>query len=207
MAFVSFTKDKCDLDHAAPSHDEQWPFMIGASVLPVDGSLLVFGGGATCFSMGTFWETGIYSAKIPSHLLNASSQNPPLPQRPLCMDYLESPQLTPPGKNVHQPDQSASKATLITIPRVALNGECDFQEILRNRRPVVIEGLNMGACSEKWTPEYMAERLGATKEVSDMNHSATLTSSDRTGDCARMSNGHGQDGFQFEELSVHHRYF
>lgn len=172
MTFASLSHDKAIVVHATASNVEQWPFMIGSSVLSVNGSLVVFGGGATCFSMGTFWETGIYSAEIPHRFLRASAQAPSS-STPISLKYLESPQLINSGEGIHQPDHRAAKATLTTIPRVTLKTERDFQEVLRDRKPVIIEGLSFGACLEKWTPDYMAERLGPTKEVSSMNYPAT----------------------------------
>lgn len=172
MTFASFSNDNAIVVHATANNVEQWPFMIGSSVLAVDGSLVVFGGGATCFSMGTFWEAGIYSAEIPHQFLRASAQAPST-SKLISLNYLESPQLINSGKGIHRPDHPAAKATLTTIPRVTLKTERDFQEVLRDRKPVIIEGLSLGACLERWTPDYMAERLGSTKEVSWTTYPAT----------------------------------
>lgn len=143
---------------------QHWPFMIGASVLSLDRRLFVFGGGATCFSMGTFWESGIYSAKIPDNLFEIAY--PTSSGLPINLKYLESPRIASSSNEIAETTGLGDKATLISIPRVSLESHGDFQEILRNRNPVVIEGLKLGGCVENWTPDYLAERLGRTKQVS-----------------------------------------
>src|SRR5690606_17748076 len=41
-----------------PTGSTEWPFMIGSSVLAGGRhQLTVFGGGAVCFSMGSYWES------------------------------------------------------------------------------------------------------------------------------------------------------
>ncbi|KAK2612857.1 tRNA methyltransferase ppm2 [Conoideocrella luteorostrata] len=52
------------------------PFMIGSSILRANNSLVILGGGATCFSMGTFWETGasvVTFSNTPSHWKKSES--------------------------------------------------------------------------------------------------------------------------------------
>ncbi|KAL4217029.1 tRNA wybutosine-synthesizing protein 5 [Mactra antiquata] len=39
-----------------------------------------------------------------------------------------------------------------------------FEDISSNRKPVVLRGLDIGECKEKWTPEYLSEE-GGSKEV------------------------------------------
>ncbi|XP_045178484.2 tRNA wybutosine-synthesizing protein 5-like [Mercenaria mercenaria] len=39
-----------------------------------------------------------------------------------------------------------------------------FDQLYSKREPVVLRGLDIGSCREKWTPEYLAEK-GGTREV------------------------------------------
>ncbi|CAM1509229.1 Fc.00g029680.m01.CDS01 [Cosmosporella sp. VM-42] len=168
ITFVTLTDDEYVTTHTSPftNNIDKWPFMIGSSVLSSGMKLFVFGGGATCFSMGTFWETGIYVAEIPSIVNNFLPSKPRTSPESVTIDFLESPQITHPGSDAVEPtSRAATKATMTTIPRVGLKSEGDFQEILRNRKPVILEGLGLGDCLEKWTPDYMAKRLGKTKQV------------------------------------------
>ncbi|KAF7546729.1 hypothetical protein G7Z17_g8218 [Cylindrodendrum hubeiense] len=79
--------------------------------------------------------------------------------------YVDSPKVTHSSAGLVERTHTAAKATTTTIPRVRLNSDSDFQEVLRNRKPVIIEGLNLGQCMENWTPEYMVQCLGEKKEV------------------------------------------
>lgn len=140
------------------------PFMIGASVVPRHKDLLILGGGATCFSMGTFWETGLYSIKLPEHL-TASKDSANLDK---AVTFLESHRVVgAPGDakpyDSAQPQQD--DVSITTIPRVKADSSADFENHLKNGKPVIVEGLNLGGCVEKWTPEYMVEAVGADKEV------------------------------------------
>ncbi|PHH83163.1 hypothetical protein CDD82_3328 [Ophiocordyceps australis] len=47
-----------------PNDVSSMPFMIGSSIITSGTGLLIIGGGATCFSMGTFWESGVYHIEL-----------------------------------------------------------------------------------------------------------------------------------------------
>ena len=175
ITFVSLSDDACECTHTSPSIDtnEKWPLMIGSSVLSLGRKIVILGGGATCFSMGTFWETGIYIAEIPSIVTDSLPRKSFTPTKPVSIGFLESPQITNSGSDAVTAINRVTKATLTTLPRVRLKSEGDFQEIVRNRKPVILEGLRLGDCLEKWTPEYMTERMGKTKEVPCIDQPAT----------------------------------
>ncbi|KAF7547296.1 hypothetical protein G7046_g9050 [Stylonectria norvegica] len=165
ISLVAFSDQLFKVVGSAPSKEssEQRPLMIGSSVVSLDTSLLIVGGGATCFSMGTFWETGVYTAEIP-HNFSETSALKSVP-RPLKIDYVESPQIIHSSSDELDLSRLASKAAVTTIDRIKLSSEIGFQELLRNRKPVVIEGLTLGECVDKWTTSYMVDRVGEEKEV------------------------------------------
>ncbi|RAL67187.1 hypothetical protein DID88_007964 [Monilinia fructigena] len=41
----------------------------------------------------------------------------------------------------------------------------NFDRILDAGKPVILEGLDVGLCIEKWTPEYLKDKIGAEREV------------------------------------------
>lgn len=164
VAFVSLSEG-LQIHLSAPSGNttDKWPLMVGSSVISLNNHLIILGGGGTCFSMGTFWETGIYSIDtsgvFPSHL-NESTCGA------INISYVDSPKVTHSSADLAGRTRTAEKVTMTTIPRVRLNSDSDFKEVLRNRKPVIIEGLDLGQCVENWTPKYMVQRLGEKKEVS-----------------------------------------
>lgn len=62
------------------------------------------------------------------------------------------------------PTNSASPK-LTTIRRVKITSTDDFNQILQAAVPVVLEGLDIGSCLEKWTDDYLKEAVGAEREV------------------------------------------
>ncbi|KAF4952832.1 hypothetical protein FGADI_6421 [Fusarium gaditjirri] len=141
----------------------QLPFMVGSVTVSSGPELLVLGGGATCFSMGTFWDTGVYKID----LTNAVSEMPyiqPANCRPVSIYYQDSPKLTHQTTTIerHQP---TLKPSIKSIERIKLRSKLDFEQLVENRKPVIIESLDLGGCVEKWSPEYMVQRVGQTKEI------------------------------------------
>ncbi|RSL61585.1 tRNA wybutosine-synthesizing protein 4 [Fusarium duplospermum] len=143
---------------------KELPFMVGSSVISLNSSLVIVGGGATCFSMGTFWDTGVYTADFTNAVSDAPSTMSTI-CKPLSIGYADSPKLTHPSTDGAGRLMLQGKATITTIPRVQLKSGTSMEKLIQGRKPVIIEGLDLGGCVEKWTPEYMVQRLGETKEV------------------------------------------
>ncbi|KAK2927506.1 JmjC domain [Fusarium oxysporum f. sp. vasinfectum] len=141
----------------------QLPFMVGSATVSSGSELVVLGGGATCFSMGTFWDTGVYKVD----LTNAISEMPyiqPANCNPVSINYQDSPKLTHQTTTIerHQP---TLKPSIKSIARIKLQSKLDFEQLVENRKPVIIESLDLGSCVDKWSPEYMVQRVGQTKEI------------------------------------------
>ncbi|KAI5457239.1 hypothetical protein BGZ63DRAFT_427960 [Mariannaea sp. PMI_226] len=165
VAFVTVSGD-LDVALSSPSKTatSKWPLMIGCSAMFLGGTLCLVGGGATCFSMGTFWETGIYTIDT-SSIFPELLQRRKTHERNIIIQYQDSPRLSHYPVAVSEVRKGTTKLQMNTIPRVSLNKESSFQDILRKRKPVIIEGLDLGGCVENWTPENMVQRLGYTKEI------------------------------------------
>ncbi|KAH7146584.1 S-adenosyl-L-methionine-dependent methyltransferase [Dactylonectria macrodidyma] len=163
IAFVSLSEG-LQVHLSAPSENtnHKWPLMIGSSVVALRNQLVLLGGGATCFSMGTYWETGVYSVDA-SDISSSHGRGPP--GQNMSISYVDSPKLTQFSGDLVEQTQVPAKATLKAIARVRLDSDSDFQQVLQARKPVIIEGLDLGQCVENWTPEYMVHRLGEKKEV------------------------------------------
>ena len=142
------------------------PFMIGSSIIPSRRGVAIVGGGATCFSMGTFWETGVYSITIPDQLRQHASGTASSCQAS-DIEYMQSHKVvSSTNGDSRLSNVPAGKATTTAIPRMNISSEKTFDEALRDGRPVIIEGLDLGNCLQRWTAEYMIERVGERTEVS-----------------------------------------
>ncbi|KAG5953471.1 hypothetical protein E4U53_005463 [Claviceps sorghi] len=147
------------------SDGEVMPLMIGSSMLRVDDSIVVLGGGATCFSMGTYWHGGastisIYNKPIewmktwPSKLCSLQ------PQFIGSRKFLGSNH-----RDLQRKGFNMAEASVMTVARIKLETPQQFREILQNAMPVVIEKADFGDCAKKWTASYIIERVGHDTQV------------------------------------------
>lgn len=144
------------------------PLMIGSSVVPLEqGVVLVMGGGATCFSMGTFWETGVYSLAVGNDGFWKAGSSGPSPRRQAAgMGHVESRKFVG-GTSIDGglAGTRGGKATVAAVPRIRLSADKQFDQVVGDGRPVIIQGLDLGDCLQKWMAEYMVERVGAETKV------------------------------------------
>ncbi|KAF4445976.1 leucine carboxyl methyltransferase 2 [Fusarium austroafricanum] len=142
---------------------EKLPFMVGSAAVSSSSQLVILGGGATCFSMGTFWDTGTYTID----LTGVVQETTPVwltDNKAISISYQDSPRLTHPTTDSELLGPEL-KSSVTSIAKVKLQSNSDFEKLVENRKPAVIEGLDLGGCVEKWNPDYMVEHVGATKEV------------------------------------------
>ncbi|KAF4982543.1 hypothetical protein FZEAL_1853 [Fusarium zealandicum] len=165
MTCVSLSKGRIATSKVITSDEvEQQPFMVGSAAISSGSQVIIYGGGATCFSMGTFWDTGVYTLDFADVVSRALTTRSTI-CKPVNIGYLDSPKLTLPSTDGAARLASQTEATIVAIPRVKLQSGSDFEQAIQNRKPVIIEGLHLGGCVEKWSPEYMVQQLGETKEV------------------------------------------
>ncbi|KAM3499018.1 hypothetical protein MY10362_007696 [Beauveria mimosiformis] len=171
QAMYCLTSSESKVDFARitqrPDDAATKPFMIGTSVLYNDDRIVIAGGGATCFSMGTFWETKVYQAQVPTVF---NSGRVAADGRSMSTEIkLISSQRVISSTSAHRGDSELgrpdAKARISTIARLSLSSETDFEDIILRGQPVVIENLQLGDCLKKWTVEYMTERVGSGKKV------------------------------------------
>jgi tRNA wybutosine-synthesizing protein 4 len=145
------------------------PLIIGSTVVPVADSLVFMGGSAVCFSFGTYWNKGCFTV-TPIYLKEGGGPDSLIPTRKVTYDawrYLRtvdlerSTEVNPPQKG------SISDEGLISIPRVGgIKSRADFDKVLQSGRPVIMENLDIGSCTSKWTVAYLKDRIGVNREVS-----------------------------------------
>lgn len=110
------------------------PMLVGHSM----HGQLVLGGGATCFSFGTYWSA--------TSVLRLQSEGSGETQWRL-QEEPESPTI-------------AKQPTEIPIERLTLTDETTFDHIRATNKPAVLTNLDLGPCVTKWTPEYLKQTLG-----------------------------------------------
>ncbi|KAH6656201.1 leucine carboxyl methyltransferase 2 [Truncatella angustata] len=137
------------------------PLLLGISTTKdACGQVVLSGGGANCFSAGTFWNKGHYVLKLDE------SRN----QDTMCrMDwsFRRTMELTdmPVFIQKNTSGEHAERPTVTTIPRVKLNSSSAFAEIMKAGKPVVIERTDLGSCVSLWTPDHLVSKVGKERKV------------------------------------------
>jgi tRNA wybutosine-synthesizing protein 4 len=139
-----------------------WPLLVGMGVVALSrDEVVIAGGGAVCFSMGSFWNEGYLTVtknetqgisswrKVPRQVDGTAQAKPPTAPRE------------------RQPTKSKKKADVRTAetPRISLESAEEFEQLVTASKPAVIEGLDIGPCTDLWTLEYLKEKIGAEREL------------------------------------------
>ena len=130
------------------------------SAIHAHDRLLILGGGATCFSFGTFWSSSYEivpqdaDGRPKWHLATSKAADPIVAQSPK------------PQSSSYQPDTQNTPSNMLTkIPRARIQNATDFEAIRRQAQPVILEKLGIGRCTEHWTPDYLRDQVGADRKV------------------------------------------
>lgn len=159
------------------------PLLVGHTVANVEaGELLILGGGAVCFSFGTYWNLGTWTvhtssdlSRPPWHLREAAEAVPSL--RSTVPDECQL------NGDV---DSNPSVPHLTAIDRVRVASARAFAAIVMEGRPTVLEGLNIGSCTKVWDVDYLRKRVGASRQVCSKCFTIIWTPEPtQTGRCAR----------------------
>ncbi|KAI1366382.1 leucine carboxyl methyltransferase [Xylaria arbuscula] len=139
------------------------PLLVGAAIfLREHHQLLVMGGGATCFSMGTYWNEGCYALDLTSIKDTPGSRPGDSLKLVKTIEFVDQPQPTP---NSFAADVRSQRASILEIPKIRINTEDDFDKILRAGKPVIIKGSDLGTCVSKWTGAYLTETVGSQRKI------------------------------------------
>ena len=140
------------------------PLLVGHQVASVEEhSLLIFGGGATCFPYGTSWNRGTYSVATKSTSAPRDSWKLIPPSKDFRLVQRRLKQMAQP-----QTEQSLGGPMPIPIDRIQVQTEEDFEALLTVREPAIMEGLALGGCVDKWSDEYLKNRVGEGRPASDL---------------------------------------
>jgi len=134
------------------------PLLVGSSTIPLaDGRIVVIGGGATCFSMGTFWNKGIYTFYLDDQVI----------KQPATAGWAHEKtiDIIPGEPAVPLHGGEAGKAQIKSIPRRMINTSKEFEKILSSGQPVVLERIYLGSCIQNWTLDYLANQVGSDRKV------------------------------------------
>ncbi|KAI0145309.1 leucine carboxyl methyltransferase [Xylariaceae sp. FL1272] len=142
------------------------PLLVGTSIsLTSTGQLLFMGGGATCFSMGTFWNEGSYLSASNLRSLLSPPTNRSATASFAFQKLVETVDMPPARLFAHGQDARPSKPEVLQVPRVRVPTTEAFEAILTTGKPVIMHGCTLGECVDTWTAEGLKAKVGAGKKV------------------------------------------
>ncbi|KAJ9204275.1 hypothetical protein DTO164E3_2037 [Paecilomyces variotii] len=121
-----------------------------------ESQTLILGGGAVCFSFGTCWNEGTWLLQS----ADSDSQN--------TWSVMPEAEDKSPDETQETPKRlQRAKATNgdRSIPRISVETSSEFERILEASRPVVIQGTDVGPCTELWTKDYLTNTVGSDRKV------------------------------------------
>ena len=140
----------------------QCPLLVGHSTCALGDCVAVLGGGAFCFSFGTYWNTGIITLSTGNgrgfSATQFNDQRAKPPSHEHSMDNLRSRQASAQRLTLH------STSTFLTKSQLKLSK--DFEEVLNQRRPVVMTAADLGSCVREWTLDSLKDKVGYDRVVS-----------------------------------------
>lgn len=135
--------------------------LVGSATVVANNNLIITGGSCVCFSFGSWWNEGCFtlsSYNPPS----AKKNGAPEPTNPVW-HYSHTVDAEPLAK-LPTPTVS-TPPSLLSLPRKRVASLADFIQILNFAKPMVLENLDIGECTFKWTLEYLQEHIGQDREV------------------------------------------
>lgn len=147
--------------------DPPIPLYVGNSTVPLpDGRVVIIGGGATCFSMGTYWNKGIFTLEFEGTVSESADG----------WDFEKSVEIIPGERSIPivakpelekgvETDKDGASTRVPSIPRIKLQNSDEFAKVVRGGKPVVIEDLELGSCTSSWNLDGLGEKVGKDRKV------------------------------------------
>lgn len=130
--------------------------------LLIDGDgeeLVIIGGGATCFSFGTYWNDSCFHVALHDRHSTFSWQTLPPPA--------PSPERRPAAcrQSSSYGPRNGTDGHGYTVLQRELNDGADFDCVQNKAKPVVFHNLDIGPCVHTWNPDHMRSAVGADRSV------------------------------------------
>lgn len=142
-----------------------WPLLVGMGVVSASpNEIVIVGGGAVCFSMGSFWNEGYFT--VTKGGVEQRARLWSKAQRQTDGTAEAKPLDAPTKRQLAKPKpKKGSVVRTKNVPRITLQSTGDFAELVAASKPAVIEGLDIGPCTDLWTIDYLKEKIGADREL------------------------------------------
>ena len=135
------------------------PLLVGHSALWDGRGLAVIGGGAVCFSFGSYNNQHVWRLNVD---LTVETEVWKYQGRDINTKVAKRFKLT---ANDTRGDEKGRTKLFIPIPRKSLDYSSSFACSIHKSKPFVIEGSDFGCCVEKWTTQYLKRHVGPSRKV------------------------------------------
>ncbi|KAL8915608.1 MAG: hypothetical protein Q9172_006857, partial [Xanthocarpia lactea] len=136
--------------------------LVGHAVYASGNLLLIAGGGAVCFSFGSYWNTTIWAFGTSTRFNSKSFAR-------RYVAEVVAPLSSPPASQVADSRSVPSVARTANIAeeilRVSVESAADFDNMMSLERPFVIRGLDLGSCTTEWTIHELIKKIDADRLV------------------------------------------
>ena len=133
--------------------DVQRPLLVGHSAFSFHDSIAIVGGGATCFSFGTYWNEAMTilfpAAGSPVCLMPLRAAE--MQSHPLALDGQVAP---------------AAATTIPTTKSTKLQSAQEFENMVAKGQPTMINGSQLGPCTTDWDLETLKTKIGPHRQAS-----------------------------------------
>ncbi|KAK5103653.1 tRNA methyltransferase ppm2 [Lithohypha guttulata] len=131
------------------------PFLVGHSTHRTRSGLsITLGGGATCFSFGNYFNTGIWilydrEAGLPTDwttVLSIAASMPTTKEKPAATIM-------------------ANQAVFENVQQTEIQSSEQFANVVRYNEPRLLSNLDFGPCVQKWSPSYLQDAISSERTV------------------------------------------
>ncbi|KAJ6274624.1 hypothetical protein PSV08DRAFT_407236 [Bipolaris maydis] len=158
--------------HVSPH--TSWPLLVGVGAVSSSrGEIVLAGGGAVCFSMGSYWNQDPISilpgatqgAKSwrrigPSQVGSGTAGTKGTRQANAAETRRDGPREKASGK-----EKPVVAARTAEVQRTQVSSSDDFARLVASSKPAIMTGLDIGPCTDLWTLDYLKENIGPEREI------------------------------------------
>ncbi|CCJ28572.1 unnamed protein product [Pneumocystis jirovecii] len=139
------------------------PILIGFDIVRINNSIIILGGGCVCFSFGAYWNNDIitlFEYSLPKEWLIYEHKNTDMHVSNFTNESNNC------NIDIFDPTiLNHINPKIENISSIKITSEDEWKKILEKNMPVVLKGLNIGTCVQKWTPKYLVSHIGSTRKV------------------------------------------
>jgi tRNA wybutosine-synthesizing protein 4 len=152
---------------------------VGHSVCAFQDSLVIAGGGAVCFSFGSYWNRDVLTLNLGSGkapvIWSFEGEQTPIPRSD--QQFRGQPvQSVPTSLSPMRETES-----MRDILRLKVETSDEFMRMIHHAKPFIMEGLDLGPCQREWSLDVLKARIGPNRSVRRLHILLWPGSTDITG--------------------------